>query len=57
MYLFNRIVTAQSNIVFKVWNYNSYKTDVLIGSASCKVFELLQQNSGKCLLYILFEFL
>jgi len=44
---FTLIVTAQSNIVFKVWNYNSYKTDVLIGSASCKVFELLQQNSGK----------
>lgn len=46
-HVFSVSVTAQSNIEFKVYNYNSYKTDVLLGSASCKVFELLQQNSGK----------
>jgi len=44
---FNVQVTAQSIIEFKVYNYNSYKTDLMLGSASCKVFELLQQNGGK----------
>lgn len=44
---FSVVVSAQTNIEFRVYNYNSYKTDVLLGTASCKVFELLQQYSGK----------
>uniref|UniRef100_H2YXT4 C2 domain-containing protein n=1 Tax=Ciona savignyi TaxID=51511 RepID=H2YXT4_CIOSA len=45
--IFTLLVTVESIVEFKVYNYSQVRTDTLIGSAKCDIKKLLKQKHGK----------
>lgn len=56
-FVFSRIVTPVSKLIFRVWSHQTLKADILLGLATLDISETLKANNLKCVFLLCLYFL